>query len=97
MAMEGQGKKVVYELVIAFVVILLLVVLRPLFMGQVATASTPYNITVTDSSTGLTTQQTITPSATLSTAQTDTIYSVVIFLVALIALVVLILTIAGKI
>ena len=95
--MEGQAKKVVYELVAAFVVILLLVVLRPLFVGQVATAGTPYNISVTNSATGATAQQTITPSSTISTTQTDLIYSVVIFLVALIALIVILLTVAGKI
>lgn len=95
--MGEQSKKVVYEILGAFVVILLLLVLRPLFVGQVATASTPYNITITDSSTGLTTQETITPSATLSTEQVNSIYSIVIFLVALIALVVILLTVAGKI
>jgi hypothetical protein len=89
--MGSQSKKVVYELVTAFVVILLLIVMRPLFVGQVGNAQSPYTITLTNGST-----QTITPSSTISTTQTDTIYSVVIFLVALIALIVILLTVAGK-
>ena len=92
MSMGNQGKKVVYELMIAFVVILLLVVLRPLFVGQVASAGSPYTITLMNGST-----QTIQPSSTISTSQTDTVYSVVIFLVALISLIVILLTVAGKI
>jgi len=92
MTMGAQSKKVVYELMGAFVVILLLVVLRPLFVGQVASAGSPYTITLTNGST-----QTITPSSTLSTSQADTVYSIVIFLVALIALIVILLTVAGKI
>lgn len=92
MSMGTQSKKVVYELLGAFVVIMLLVVLRPLFVGQVAEAGSPYNIT---SSEGVKTL--ITPSSTISTSQTDTVYSVVIFLVALIALIVILLTVAGKI
>ena len=91
MAMGGQSKKVVYELLAAFVVILLLVVLRPLFVGQVASAGSPYTITLMNGS-----SQVITPSATISTTQTDTVYSVVIFIVALIALIVILLTVAGK-
>ena len=90
--MEGQGKKVVYELLTAFVVILLLVVMRPLFVGQVASAAAPYTYTLTNG-----TSYTVTPSATLSTSQTDAVYSIVIFLVALIALIVILLTVAGKI
>ena len=90
--MGEHSKKVVYELIAAFVVIMLLVVLRPLFVGQVASAGSSYDITLTNG-----TVQTITPSATMSTTQTDTIYSVVIFLVALIALIVILLTVAGKI
>ena len=93
MTMGSQSKKVVYELMGAFVVILLLIILRPLFVGQVVTAGSPYN--VTNSATGAVT--TITPSATISATQTDTIYSVVIFLVAIIALIVILLTVAGKI
>ena len=93
MTMGAQSKKVVYELMGAFVVILLLIILRPLFVGQVVTAGSAYN--VTNSATGAVT--TITPSATISATQTDTIYSVVIFLVAIIALIVILLTVAGKI
>lgn len=92
MAMGEQSKKVVYELLAAFVVIMLLVVLRPLFVGQVASAGSPYTITLTNG-----TSQIITPSTVISTTQTDTIYSVVIFFVALIALIVILLTVAGKI
>jgi hypothetical protein len=90
--MGGQSKKVVYELIGAFVVILLLIMLRPLFVGQVAQAASPYSYTLTNGST-----YTVTPSTTVSVSQTDTIYSVVIFLVALIALIVILLTVAGKI
>jgi hypothetical protein len=92
MAMGEQGRKVVYELMTAFVVILLLIVMRPLFVGQVGNAQSPYTITLTNGST-----ETITPSSTISTSQTDVVYSVVIFLVAIIALIVILLTIAGKI
>ena len=95
--MDGQIKKVVYTLLGAFVVILLLMVLRPLFIGQVASAGTPNNVTVSNTATGVTSQQTITPNATLSTSQTDQIYSIVIFIVAIIALIVILLEIAGKI
>jgi hypothetical protein len=90
--MEGQTKKVVYELLIAFVVILLMLVLRPLFIGQVASAGSPYEITLNNGTT-----ETITPTSTLGADQADMIYSVVVFLVALIALVVILLTVAGKI
>lgn len=92
MAMGNQSKKVIYELLGAFVVILLLVVLRPLFVGQVAQAGVPYTYTLQNGSV-----ISVTPSTTLSATQTDTIYSVVIFIVALIALVAILLTIAGKI
>jgi hypothetical protein len=91
MAMGGQMKKIITEIVIAFVVIMLLVVLRPLFIGQVYEASQPYNITASNGAV-----QTVTPSATLSYTQTDTVYSIVIFLVALVALIVILLTAAGK-
>lgn len=91
MVMGGQGKKVVYELIIAVVVILLLVVLRPMFIGQVYQAGQPYSIT---NSTG--SSVTVTPSSTLSYAQTDTIYSIVIFIVALSALIVIVMTVLGK-
>lgn len=90
--MGAQSKKVVYELIGAFVVILLLIMLRPLFVGQVAQAAAPYSYTLTNGSTYV-----VTPSTTVSVTQTDTIYSVVIFLVALIALIVILLTVAGKI
>lgn len=93
--MAGQGKKVVYELLITFVVILLLVVMRPLFMGQVQGASMPYTITYQNGTS--TSTSTITPDATISVAQANTIYSVVIFLVALIGLIVILLSVAGKI
>lgn len=96
MAIEGKAKVVLYEVLGAFILILLMVVLRPLFVGQVASAGTPYNITVTDSSTGVTSQQTITPSGTLSTAQTDTLYTIAIFVVVIVALFVIVLTMLGK-
>jgi hypothetical protein len=92
MSMGSQSQKVVYEIMGAFVVILLLLVLRPLFVGQVASAGSPYTITLQNGTT-----QTITPSSTISATQTDQVYSIVIFLVALIALIVILLTVAGKI
>lgn len=92
MAMGEQSKKVVYELLGAFIVIMLLVLLRPLFVGQVASAGSPYTVTLTNGS-----SVTITPDSTLSASQTDKIYSIVIFLVAIIALIVILLTVAGKI
>lgn len=96
MGLEGKAKIVVYEIVGAFVLLLLLVVLRPLFISEVATAGTPYNISVTNSATGVTTQTTVTPATTLSSANADTIYTIVIFIVALMALVAIILTMMGK-
>lgn len=91
----NQGNKIVTELMLAFVAILLLVVLRPLFIGQVAQAGEPYTISF-QNATGTETQ-TITPDATVSVAQANTIYSVVVFLVALVALIVILMTVAGKI
>jgi len=92
MGLQGNTKIVVYEILGAFVLILLLVVFRPLFVGQVAQAGQPYTVQVNATGT-----QTVTPSATLSTSQVDTIYSIVIFIVALVALIVILLTVAGKI
>jgi hypothetical protein len=92
MAMGNQSKKVVITLISAFVLIMILMLMRPLFVGQVASAGSPYTITLQNGST-----QTITPSSNLSATQTDTIYSIVMFIVALIALVVIILEVAGKI
>ena len=107
--MNEQAKKIVAELIICFIVILLLIVLRPLFVGQVTSAGSPYTISYNDevldtdneSPTYNTyvkqvTTETITPSATLSATQTNSIYSIIIYLVALITLIVILLTIAGK-
>jgi hypothetical protein len=92
MSMGAQSQKVVYELLGAFIVIMLLILLRPMFVGQVAQAGAPYTYTLTNGS-----SYEVTPSSSLSTSQTDNIYSIVIFLVALIALIVILLTVAGKI
>ena len=92
MGMGEQSKRVIYELLGAFVVIMLLVLLRPMFVGQVAQSAAPYTYTLANG-----TSYTVTPSTSLSTTQTDNIYSIVIFLVALIALIVILLTVAGKI
>jgi hypothetical protein len=90
--MDGQGKKVVTTLVVAIVVLLLMVLLRPLFVGTVYQAGEPYTITANNGD-----EITVTPDSTISHTQADKIYSIVIFLTALIALVVLLLEIAGKI
>lgn len=90
-SMGGQSKKVIVELIGAFVVIMLLILFRPMFVGQVADAGSPYTITLQNG-----TDMTITPSATLSATSTDRIYSIVIFIVAIIALIVILLTVAGK-
>jgi hypothetical protein len=94
MAIEGKAKTVMYEIIGAFVVILLLVVLRPLFIGQVAGASEPYTVTWTNA-TGTETSV-ITPSTTLSVTTADTLYTVAIFLVVLVSLIVISLSMFGK-
>lgn len=91
----GHSKVIMYEILGAFLLIVLLLFLRPLFVGQVASAGSPYTITVQNGTT--TYEKTITPSGSVTDAQADKLYSLIIFVVILVALFVILLTMMGKI
>ena len=64
-----KTNKIVVTLMIGFILMILMVLLRPLFVGQVAQSCEPYNITHTDG-----TEEVVTPSAQLSATSTDRRY-----------------------
>lgn len=87
-------KKIIITLIVAIVVIIMSIVLRPLFVGGVLSASTPYVATDLMNASHTVT---ITPASFVTTSIADTFYTLWIFIEIIAALVVLVLEAVDKI
>lgn len=93
---EGHGKSILVEAIVIVILLFFVILSRPLVVGKVVDAGTPYNITSTNTATGVTTQQTVTPAGAMTSAQADSFYTILIFVIVIVGLAVMVFTAMGK-